>query len=108
MRFIDVDYPELIERKCTIIRKTPILREILGVKLDDIVENPGSAIRLATDRYLAVAADLQDLSRLEIILRQEVDLHGSMLLFVAEVSLTYMETTAADALIRWTGQFENG
>ena len=108
VRFIDVDYPELIERKCTIIRATPTLRDILGVNLNDNIDNPGSAIKLATDRYLAVAADLQDLSRLEKILREENDLHGSMLLFLAEVSLTYMETTAADALIRWTGQFDNG
>lgn len=108
MQFVDVDYPELIERKCSVIRETPQLRQLINPNLGlDRVET-GSEIRLKSEQYLAIACDLQDLTRLESALWPEIDLTNSLILFTAEVSLTYMETPAADALISWTSQFDHG
>lgn len=103
IRFVDIDFPELIAKKCDVISNTPQLRDILGS-----LQRPGedSGIFLRSEHYLALGCDLTDLARLEGILAGEVDASSSLILCTAEVSITYMNVEAADALIRWATRYD--
>lgn len=65
-------------------------------------------VYIRSDRYLALGCNLKDLETLERLLRSEIDAATASFLFVAEVSVTYMPTPDADALIRWAGTLEDG
>lgn len=56
---------------------------------------------------MAIGCDLRDLQLLERTLRAELDIPNSSILFVAEVSVTYMPLTDANKLIAWANAFEN-
>lgn len=65
-------------------------------------------IYLRSDRYMALGCDLRDLTTIERILKTEFDCSSTSILFVAEVSVTYMPVSDADALIRWASKLEDG
>lgn len=96
VKFIDVDYRDLIVNKREVVLNTP---ELLS-KLTNIEKQTGDML-LRSDQYLQVGCDLRDLPRLEQILASIIDLQNSVILFTAEVSITYMNVEAADALIQW-------
>lgn len=104
--FIDVDYPDLIKKKCEVISKTPSLRRLLR----DIVECSNSdTVLFRSKRYMAIGCDLRDLVKLTKTLEvEELDQRASMRLILAEVSLTYIEVSAADRLIKWAGGLQDG
>lgn len=62
-----------------------------------------TGIVLTSDQYVQIGCDLRDLSTLQASLTKAVggDLSACTFLFVAEVSITYMETPGADAVIQW-------
>ena len=98
--FVDVDYPDLMEKKCNVICSTSLLRDLLGPH-DRTCEPSGVILR--SKHYLAIGCDLADITRLEMLLASEVQMSNCLVLCTAEVSIAYMETNAADALIRWAG-----
>lgn len=57
---------------------------------------------------MAIGCDLTDIYKLDQALAKVFDLQNYELLCIAEVSVTYMEVAAADALIRWASHFPNG
>ena len=65
-------------------------------------------VYLRSNQYMAVGCDLKDLATLERVLRTEFDLSTTSILFVAEVSVTYMPVNDADALLRWASKLGNG
>lgn len=65
-------------------------------------------VYLRSDQYMAIGCDLRNLELLERVLRAELDMPGSAILFVAEVSVTYMPLADADLLIRWANTILNG
>lgn len=65
-------------------------------------------VHLRSDGYMALGCDLKDLSTLETVLKKELDISSSSILFVGEVSLTYMPWHDSDALIRWASAFDDG
>ena len=100
--FVDADFKDLIIKKCAVIRNTPQLSELL--KKERPLHNTN--VLLDTDQYIAVACDLQDLNHLktvDTILRRE----KCSVLFIAEVSMTYMEPQHADAVMQWASQYQN-
>lgn len=104
--FVDVDYPQLIEKKRDRMLTNSLLREALlktGLRSS---EQP--AVYLRSDRYMALGCDLRDIHVLERTLRAELDIPRSSLLFVAEVSATYMPVVDSDTLIRWASTIEDG
>ncbi|KAJ4368304.1 tRNA methyltransferase ppm2 [Neocucurbitaria cava] len=102
--FVDVDYPQLIEKKRDRMLSSGILRDaLLGTKL----RTSKPPVYLRSDQYMAIGCDLKELNILESILRAEFDAPGTSFLFVAEVSVTYMPTKDADALIRWASTLED-
>ena len=57
--------------------------------------------------YSALGCDLTDTARLERLLKDHIDISKCMILCTAEVSMTYMETEAADALLEWAAQYDD-
>lgn len=100
---MDIDYPELMSKKKDIIQKTAELRNLVWP-----VEDADGMDR--NDRYVGVGCDLYDIADLSRILEREVGTRcdSCLVLCVAEVSVTYMTVHAADALIKWTTQYEDG
>jgi hypothetical protein len=62
---------------------------------------------LVSDWYRTVGCDLADLESLDRALA-EILLASESVLFVAEVSITYMPCQKADALVQWAAKFKNG
>ena len=104
-KFIDIDYEALIMTKRDIIQATPKMRELL-TKCSDTNRDP--SILLNTEEYAAVGCDLRNTKRLERLLRSVAELDDCLVLCVAEVSITYMHTDAADALIAWATTLSPG
>ena len=57
---------------------------------------------------MAVGCDLRDLEQLECALSEELELSKCTFLLTAEVSVTYMDVEAADALIAWAVKLKDG
>ncbi|KAA8565863.1 hypothetical protein EYC84_009679 [Monilinia fructicola] len=99
VKFIDIDYKDLMVKKQTVVRNTPELNFMLTNL--DIQEGD---VLLSSDQYLQLGCDLRDLKRLEEIISKVLDIINCSFLFTAEVSITYMPTESADALIQWANK----
>ena len=104
-KFVDVDYRQLIAKKCETVFTTRQLYDVLGH-----VETPiaAEAVCLRSDKYLAMGCDLQDIDKLDELLKREFNLSNCQVLCIAEVSVTYMDVKAADALISWAAHLGDG
>jgi tRNA wybutosine-synthesizing protein 4 len=102
---VDVDYPQLTEKKRDRMLSNGLLRDALFRTKLRVSEPP---VYLRSDGYMALGCDLKDLGTLEQILRAEFDIPSTSVLFVAEVSVTYMPVQDADALIQWASTLEDG
>ncbi|GAM85037.1 hypothetical protein ANO11243_030400 [Dothideomycetidae sp. 11243] len=104
--FVDVDYHQLMRRKLDMIRANRALSDLLP---DLATPPPPSAVLGSTAQYKAVGCNLNDVSMLDRALREVCDLDSCSLaiLFVAEVSVAYMEKHAADAVLRWASQLKD-
>ncbi|KAL7909900.1 hypothetical protein GGI35DRAFT_468937 [Trichoderma velutinum] len=98
--FIDVDYPDLMKKKRAIVLQTPELRNLLG---DDFTlgDDDKDGLLLRSNKYCQLGCDLRQLDRLRMTLESFITLPKCAILFVAEVSITYMDTQSADSLIQW-------
>ena len=94
-----------MEKKCDIITNTSQLRDLLGA-YDRPLDRSGLALR--SERYLAIGCDLVDITKLDTVLMGEIQLSDCLVLCTAEISITYMDTNAANALIRWAGLHDDG
>lgn len=103
--FVDVDYPQLIDKKRDVVFTKTLLRDAL---LKTGLRSAEAPTRVRSDRYMAIGCDLRDLQLLERTLRAELDIPNSSILFVAEVSVTYMPLMDANKLIQWANTFDNG
>ena len=94
-----------MEKKCDIISSTSQLRDLLGPY--DRKSNR-SGLTLRSEHYLAIGCDLVDITKLDTLLMSEIQLSNCLILCTAEISITYMDTSAANALIRWAGLHDDG
>ncbi|KAI0010596.1 LCM-domain-containing protein [Xylariaceae sp. FL0662B] len=104
-KFVDIDFPDLMENKCKVVRETPELNSLLSGLRNDAANH----VLLQSDQYVPIGCDLRDLASIEAALSSFVDIAHCEFMFVAEVSITYMETEAADSVIKWAstlGQVE--
>ncbi|KAI0464328.1 hypothetical protein LJB42_001939 [Komagataella kurtzmanii] len=103
---IDVDYPDLISKKISLIRGSSELRHIINEKSESAI--PKHGIMLKTDNYAAVGCDLNDLPLFEQLMT-ELNLCRDDVcsIFIAEVSLAYMKPTCANPIIQETSKFPN-
>ncbi|KAF9886984.1 tRNA methyltransferase ppm2, partial [Aspergillus nanangensis] len=99
--FVDIDYEKLMVNKKISIQRTPEITD----HLEDIEflpdENP---IQIRSKKYLAVGCDLKNLDKLDKTLRTEVLPEKCEVLFLAEVSLTYMDVKSANAVVNWASK----
>lgn len=103
--FVDVDYKKLMLTKRDIICQTSALKNLrCGIR----ATSKHKAALLRSDRYLAIGCDLQNLEVLEEALKAELDISEYLILCIAEVSITYMDPVAADALIAWASKLGDG
>ena len=104
--FVDVDYPLLMQNKCGIIDKT---EQLHGLLVDFYRTTNEDGVLGAGDPYLAVGCDLRNVARLKGILQDAVEIEGDdvAILFVAEVSIAYMEREAAEAVLEWTATYDD-
>lgn len=104
---MDVDYPDLMHKKRSIVLETPQLRQLLGpdVSISETDEDP---VLIKSSTYCQVACDLRELGTLGHALASLTSLPESEVLFVAEVSVTYMDTLSADSAIEWASSIGKG
>lgn len=103
VKFIDVDYMDLMLRKRAVVRETPQLNGMLTN-----IATYDSQILLQSDQYIQLGCDLRDLSNLSETLASVINLESSLVLFTSEVAITYMNVEASDALIQWAGTLPHG
>lgn len=104
--FVDVDFPVLMRNKCGIIEHTEQLHGLLDNFYRTRYE---TGVLGAGNPYLAVGCDLRDLDSLRATLQDAVEIEdeGVAILFVAEVSVAYMEHDAAQAVLEWASSYED-
>ncbi|KAI0181862.1 LCM-domain-containing protein [Hypoxylon sp. FL1284] len=96
-KFVDIDFPALIEKKCRVVKETPKLSSPLTGLRTDV----GNNVQLYSDQYVQIGCDLRRISDIEQALSSFIDVSECEFIFVAEVSITYMETEGADSVIKW-------
>ncbi|EFW98978.1 leucine carboxyl methyltransferase [Grosmannia clavigera kw1407] len=97
VKFVDIDFPDVIIAKRNIVKQSVELQEPLTNL--EFLEHP--RVLLKSDQYFQIACDLRQSSVIGKDLSTLVDTASSEFLFVAEVSITYMEFASADAIIHW-------
>ncbi|KAL5362382.1 hypothetical protein BJX96DRAFT_177105 [Aspergillus floccosus] len=102
--FVDIDYEKLMVNKKTAIRSSDdIIRH-----LEDVEFFPDAdPIQIRSKRYLAVGCDLKNLEKLDKVLRTEVLPERCSVMFLAEVSLTYMDVKSANAVVNWASKLSD-
>ena len=101
---MDVDYKQLIEKKCKVVRETEAIRNLCGKVVDSA---SATNVLYEGTSYVAIAADLQSKSDL-LKLKEVLSKHGRHTLFLAEVSLTYVPSEAVSEIISWASSFPQG
>lgn len=101
---MDIDYPQLLEKKKGTVLATPELNRVL-TNLNSVQKNE---VLLQSDQYFQIACDLREIPTLSKILESLFNFQDSLVLFTAEVSITYMRLPYADNLIQFAGTFQNG
>lgn len=104
VKFVDVDYGDLMVRKRDMVQGTKELREMLT----NVEVREEGSILLASDQYLQLGCDLRDLDGLSRGLASVLEVDNCTVLFTAEVSITYMNAEAANSLIQWAGRLPEG
>ncbi|KAK5165114.1 tRNA methyltransferase ppm2 [Saxophila tyrrhenica] len=102
--FVDVDYPVLMQNKCGIISNTEQLHGLLENFYRTSNED---GVLGAGNPYLAVGCDLRDLDLLKETLQDAVEIEDESvaILFVAEVSIAYMDRDASQAVLEWAATY---
>lgn len=90
----------LMQKKREVVRSTA---ELIDMLTNVIFPESGNLV-LQSDQYLQVGCDLRELSELSAVLASAVDIEKCLILCTAEVSITYMNVEAADALVKWVSQ----
>lgn len=98
--FVDVDYPVLMQNKLGVIDKTEALRALIPKLIKTSSE---TGLLASSDPYVAIGCDLYDLSTLSQVLQDHLRVSDPnvAILFVAEVSTTYMDKEASQAVFHW-------
>lgn len=90
-KFIDIDFPDLMSKKRIIVLNTPELSSVF----EPLDTNAGQHVILKSDMYCQIGCDLRDTESIEKALSSCLDPSNCVFMFVAEVSITYMEVRQA-------------
>lgn len=104
--FVDVDYPPLVQKKVKVVTETEALMELVPD-----LKPTQSTVGLIADsqKYKILGCDLRDIPLLDKTIRSIADVDNTSLafLFVAEVSVAYMEKDAANAVFQWAASLND-
>ncbi|KAL2829934.1 hypothetical protein BDW59DRAFT_170256 [Aspergillus cavernicola] len=99
--FVDIDYEKLMVSKKMAIQKADVILQLL----ENVEFNSDeSAVQIRSTEYIAVGCDLKHLDKLDHVVKAEVLPADCAVLFLAEVSLTYMDVTSANAVVEWASK----
>lgn len=96
-----------MRKKRAIVLGTPELRDLLGPE-PYVSDKDTDYLLLRSDKYCQIGCDLRELEPLRQCLESFLPLSDCSVLFVAEVSITYMDTASTDALIQWASSIGQG
>ncbi|XP_033762266.1 tRNA wybutosine-synthesizing protein 4-like isoform X2 [Pecten maximus] len=101
--FYEVDFPEVVKRKCAIIKAKDVLGDLIpGLDQQNTDQNP--LIEIHTPGYTLVGVDLTQLNTLEAVLTHcGVDTERPTLL-LSECVLTYMTRRCSSAVLKWASE----
>ncbi|KAJ5246246.1 LCM-domain-containing protein [Penicillium chermesinum] len=100
--FVDIDYEKLMIHKKSAIREAQEIKDVIGDAKFGSDEDP---IQICSSRYLGVGCDLKNLKKLnEVLLGSILPSQECSVLFLAEVSLTYMDVHSANEVVKWAAQ----
>ncbi|KAL4872661.1 hypothetical protein BDV12DRAFT_193383 [Aspergillus spectabilis] len=102
--FVDVDYEKLMANKKAAIQKANVISQLLG---NVEFHSDEKAVQIRSTQYIAVGCDLKNLDKLDHVLKSEVLPADCEVLFLAEVSLTYMDVNSANAVVDWASKLRN-
>lgn len=101
-----------MRRKCATVNAQSsfynVFEDETGVPWNPSAAPADDAVLISAPQYVAIGCDLTDTQKLNAILRDRLRLTDVPVLFVAEVSMTYMGVKAADEVIRWASSFTKG
>lgn len=98
--FVDVDFLDLARRKRRVILETPeLVSQLSDVQPEEDGLHPSLLLR--SKYYQLVGCDLRQLDVLQQALSLIAEPEDCLFFYVAEVSITYMDSCSADALIQW-------
>lgn len=104
-KFIDIDYHKLMVNKRNMVNQT---EELSSLFHDLELPEESNTVLLRSEKYVGIGCDLGELQKLEETLSSEIGSTDVAILCTAEVSLTYMDVAAADALISWASSLSKG
>lgn len=93
----EVDFPDVAQRKCALIKSNNILREMLQSDSQPSTE----PLYLLSSQYRLLGVDMRELSQMEKGLESSSFEWMTPTLILSEVVLTYMETKWSDLVISW-------
>ncbi|KAL0268023.1 UNVERIFIED_CONTAM: hypothetical protein PYX00_010112 [Menopon gallinae] len=101
--FIEIDYPNVINRKLALINQSEKLRSVLHLKIDE-----SSNVKKLNPNYFLLCADLCDIKMVESLLK-DVNIDFDVpTLFLSECVITYMKEADSNRLIEWMSKkFKN-
>jgi len=103
--FVDIDYEKLMVNKKTAIQRTSEITD----HLENVEFFPDDkAVQIRSDHYLAIGCDLKNIEKLDKTLHNEVLPAKCSVLYLAEVSLTYMDVESANAVVNWASKLSSG
>jgi tRNA wybutosine-synthesizing protein 4 len=104
--FVDIDYEKLMDHKKRTIQESNEITSVLEDAQFGEYEDP---IQIRSSRYIAVGCDMYNLNKLDEVLRASVlPSTDCSVLFLAEVSLTYMDVKSAHNVVTWASKLTNG
>lgn len=101
--FLDVDFPDLIKNKYDMILEADPILQIINYK-DKEEPKPDLGIIISTSNYKLIGCDLKDFTKYERILKSLLK-EDYLKIFIAEVSLAYMEPKDANEIIKISSEF---
>jgi tRNA wybutosine-synthesizing protein 4 len=104
MTFLDLDYPDLVANKLAMIRESSEIIDVIG---EEIKEDMKLGVVLSTSKYKLVGCDLKNAALYKEQLDHLLPNDDSIKIFIAEVSLAYMEPQYANAVIDISSKVSN-
>lgn len=105
VKFVDVDYPALMQKKVEIIKRTHELTDLLP---DVSFTTDSKGVLCDSSQYAVLGCDLRDLLDLRRLLADQGVSHDSAsILFTAEVSIAYMDMPGSQAVIEFAHEYHD-